>query len=162
MNKRANYQKLSPASYQALVALEKSFADSPLEKTLIDIVKIRVSQMNGCLFCLDLHSKEARSHGDKELRLYHLLLWRESSLFSDREKAALTWAELLTLPDQHGVEDGDYELMEAYFTEKEISDLTMVIAAINAWNRLGIAFRGVPGALDKVMGLEKIGLHLVQ
>jgi AhpD family alkylhydroperoxidase len=158
MNTRANYQKLSPQATQALFALEKALSDTPLQREIVDLVKIRVSQMNGCLFCLDLHSKEARTHGERELRLYHLPAWRESHLFSAKEKSALHWAERLTRPQPEGATNEDYQNIVAEFSEKEISDLTLVIATINAWNRLGIAFRATPGALDKVLGLEKIGL----
>lgn len=159
MNSRANYQKLSPQAYQALIALGKALSDSTLGHAIVDLVKIRASQLNGCLFCLDMHSKEARTHGERELRLHHLPLWRESPLFSEKEKAALEWAELLTRPGQHGAEDGDYAKISAQFSEKEISDLTLVIASINAWNKLGAAFRPTPGSLDKMMGLDKIGLQ---
>lgn len=156
---RANYQKLSPESFHALLAFEKSLAGSSLEKTLIDLVKIRASQLNGCLFCLDMHTKESRSHGDRELRLTHLPVWRESSLYSEKERAALEWTELLTKPGVHGIEDEDYEKVASHFPEKELSELTLTIAGINAWNRLGIAFRPTPGALDKMLGLDKIGLQ---
>lgn len=159
MNQRANYQKLAPASTNALFALEKTMAESPLDHGIINLVKIRVSQLNGCLFCLDMHMKEARRRDERELRLHHLPLWRESSLFSAKEKAALEWAELLTQPDAHGVEDEDYEALVAHFDEKEIADLTFAVAIINTWNRLGIAFRPTPGALDKLLGLDKIGMQ---
>jgi len=159
MNNRANYQKENPQAVNALFSLEKALKETPLPKTVIDLVKIRVSQMNGCLFCLDMHSKEARTHGERELRLYHLAIWRESPLFTEKERAALEWAELLTRFNSHGAEDSDYEKIAAHYSEKEIADLTLAIAAINAWNRLGVAFRNEPGALDKMLGLDKIGLH---
>jgi len=158
MNTRANFQKLGAESRKALIELDKSLAESSLGPTIIDLVKIRASQLNGCLFCLDEHSKEARLHGERELRLYHLALWRESALFSEKERAALEWTELLTRPGQHGVEDADYAKVAAQFTEKEIVDLTFAVAAINAWNRIGITFRPTPGSLDKVLGLDKLGL----
>ncbi len=156
MTARANYQKLSPHAVQALLALDKALSDTPLERKIIDLIKIRASQLNGCLFCLDMHSKEAKRHGERELRMHHLSLWRESPLFSAKEKAALEWTELLTRPNQHGAEDADYENLSRHFSEKEISDLTLAIAAINAWNRLGIAFRSEPGLLDKMLGLDKV------
>lgn len=159
MKSRANYQKLSNASYQALVAFDKTLIDSPLDKTLINLVKIRSSQINGCLFCLDMHSKEAKAHGERELRLYHLPVWRESEIFTDKEKAALAWVELLTHPDQQGIEDEDYEDLTDFFSEKEVADLTLVISSINAWNRLGVAFRPKAGSLDKLLGLDKVGLQ---
>lgn len=158
MSSRANYQKLAAPSVQALFTLGHSLAESPLEKTILELVKMRSSQLNGCLFCMDMHVKESRSHGERELRIHHLPMWRESNLFSAREKAALEWTEILTRPTEHGVEDETYERISAHFSEKEISDLTFAVVLINSWNRLGIAFRPTPGALDQVMGLNKIGL----
>lgn len=158
MNQRASWQKQNPQALQAFMALERALAESTIEKTLKDLVKIRSSQLNGCMLCLDMHSKEAKIHGERELRLYHLPAWRESPLFSPRERAALEYTELLTRPGQHGVEDSDYEKLQAHFSEKEIVDLTLVIASINSYNRLGVAFRTPPGSLDKAMGLDKAGL----
>jgi AhpD family alkylhydroperoxidase len=158
MSSRLEYQRHAASLYNALLAFEKQAAQIELEKSLVDLVKMRASQINGCLFCLDMHSKEAKVHGERELRLYHLPLWRESSLFTEREKAALEWSELLTRLDGQGIEDEDYERLSAHFSEKELAELTFVIASINAWNRLGVAFRSSPGKLDKVMGLDKAGL----
>lgn len=156
MESRANYQKLATMSVQALNALDQTLENSPLGRTIIDLVRVRASQLNGDLFALDLHSKEAKKNGEKEIRLYHLTLWRESNLFTERERAALEWAEILTHPDAVGAGDEDYEILAEEFSEKEIVDLTLVISAINAWNRLGIAFRPVPGSLDRVMGFDKL------
>lgn len=158
MNIRVNYQKHSPQAFDALMALEKSLESSSLDKTLKNLVKIRASQLNGCLFCLDMHSKEALKHDERILRLIHLPGWRESSLFTEKEKAALEWTELLTKIGTHGAEDEDFKKVSAYFSEKELADLTLAIAAINAWNRLGVAFRSEPGGLDKYLGLDKLGL----
>jgi AhpD family alkylhydroperoxidase len=146
MEARANYQKLATMSVQALNALDQTLENSPLGRTIIDLVRIRASQLNGDVFALDLHSKEAKKHGEKEIRLYHLTLWRESNLFNERERAALEWTEILTHPDTVGAGDEDYEALADELSEKEIVDLTLVISAINAWNRLGIAFRPVPGS----------------
>jgi AhpD family alkylhydroperoxidase len=159
MISRLNYNQLSSETVKAMFATEKSLAQSPVPKAIVDLVKIRVSQMNGCLLCLDMHHKEARLHGERELRLYHLSAWRESHLFSEIEKAALEWAETLTRPGIEGVGDALYAKLLTHFSEKELSDLTMAVASINAWNRLGIAFRGKPGSLDKILGLDKIGLE---
>jgi len=158
MTTRANYQKLAPEAVHALMALEKALSTNTLGHEIVDLVKIRASQINGCLFCLDLHSKEAKVHGERDLRLFHLPLWRESALFTPKEKAALEWTELLTRPSVHGAEDEDYAKLGAHFTEKEIADLTLSISSINAWNRLGIGFRPTAGGLDKIMGLDKLGL----
>lgn len=158
MSNRLDHAKLSVPATQALYGLEKAVHSLGVDGKITDLVRIRVSQMNGCLFCLDMHSKEARTHEERELRLYHLALWRESALFSEKERAALEWAEKLTRLDGHGVEDADYDRARAQFSEKELSDLTFTIVTINAWNRLGVAFRPAAGGLDKVMGLDKIGL----
>ena len=114
--------------------------------------------MNGCLFCLDMHSKEAKIHGERELRLYHLTAWRESNLFTQKEKVALEWAERLTRIPHTGVEDSEFQKAREYFSEKELADLTFVVGTINIWNRFGVAFRPTPGDMDKIMGLDKSGL----
>ncbi len=158
MIKRANYAQLSSESYNALLALARTMDDSPLGHTILDLVRIRASQLNGCLFCLDLHVKEARTHGERELRLHHIALWHESKLFSEKEKAALEWAEILTQINPQGVEDEDYEKARDIFSEKELSDLTFAVGLINMWNRFGVAFRNTPGSMDKIMGVDKIGL----
>jgi AhpD family alkylhydroperoxidase len=158
MSIRINYSQVLPESFKALMGFSNTVHGSSLGNTLKDLINIRVSQMNGCLFCLDMHSKEARTHGERELRLYHLISWRESPLFTEKEKAALEWAELLTRISAHGAEDSDFEKIRSHFSEKEVAELTFAITAINAWNRLGVAFRSTPGTMDKMMGLDKIGL----
>lgn len=156
MNDRIDYARHAPETFKHLVALDQSLKNSPIGPGLIDLIKIRVSQLNGCLFCVDLHSKEARKRGEKELRLHHLGFWRESHLFGAREKAALGWAELLTRIGKDGVGDGDFRAVLEVFSEKEVSDLTFVIGSINLWNRIGVAFRPLPGKKDALMGLEKV------
>ncbi|RYZ75708.1 MAG: carboxymuconolactone decarboxylase family protein [Proteobacteria bacterium] len=158
MSNRLDYTKLSGNAAQALFNLEKVVGESALDPKLKDLVRIRVSQLNGCTFCIDMHSKEAKIHGERELRLYHVAVWQESPLFDAREKAALGWAELLTRFQSTGVTDEEYERMLVTFSEKELSDLTFVVTTINAWNRLGVAFRTPLGKYDKVMGLDKAGL----
>jgi AhpD family alkylhydroperoxidase len=158
MSARIPYSKLSPQLYNTLYAMEKIIADSALDRTILELVKIRASQLNGCLFCLDMHCKEARLHGEKELRIHHLPLWRESNLFTDQEKAALNWTELLTRIGVHGVSDDDFREMSKHFPEKDLSDLTFAIGSINMWNRLGVAFRPEAGELDAMLGLDKAGL----
>lgn len=155
MRSQIPYPQLAPQSYQAMLALENSLT---LEPVLKELVKLRVSQINGCLFCADMHSKAAKLHGERELRLYHLPLWRESTLFSAREKAALEWAEQLTFAARHHVSDGDYAAVRTHFSEEELAALTFVVSTINAWNRIGIAFQPEAGSADKLMGLEKAGL----
>ena len=152
---RLHYAQYAPETYQAMLALEASLQ---LDNTLKDLVKIRVSQINGCIFCVDMHAKEAKLHGERELRLYHLPVWRESALFSAKERAALTWAEKLThLAGQH-ISDEDYASVRAHFDEAELVALTWVINAINIWNRMNAAFATPAGGMDKMMGLDKAGL----
>jgi AhpD family alkylhydroperoxidase len=158
MGKRIEHTQFSPDTYKSLVALDKTLAASPLGLDLIDLVKIRASQLNGCLYCVDMHTKEARLRGQRELKIHHLAFWRESELFTAREKAALEWTERLTRIGAHGVETGDFQEARAVFSEKELSDLTYVIGSINFWNRIGVAFRPVPGSKDSILGLDKAGL----
>ncbi|MBS1969378.1 MAG: carboxymuconolactone decarboxylase family protein [Bdellovibrionales bacterium] len=158
MSLRVNYPQISPDSYKHLLALEASLANSSIDKSLRQLIKIRVSQMNGCLFCLDMHVKEAKIHGERELRIVHLSAWHESSLFTQKEKVALEWAERLTKMPQTGVEDSEFQKAREYFSEKELADLTFVVGTINIWNRFGVAFRPTPGDMDKLMGLDKSGL----
>src|SRR5262245_64160759 len=156
---RVNYVHESPELFKAFVALGNAVRESSIEEKTRDLVAIRASQINGCAFCIDMHVKEARIHGERELRLYHVSAWRESTLFAARERAALAWAEIMTRLPEGGVPDEIYEKVRAQLSEKEISDLTFFIAAINSWNRLGIGFKTVPGSLDAKYGLTKAGLN---
>ena len=132
--------------------------ESGLEQGLIDLVDIRASQLNGCAFCVDMHVKEAKIHGERELRVYHVPIWRESTLFSPRERVALEWTEAVTrLPDQ-GISDELYGRAREHFSEKELSDLTFAVATVNLWNRLNVSFRTTPGSKDALLGLTKSGL----
>lgn len=142
---RLKYYRASPGAYEALRQLQDYVEHSGLERPLLDLVKIRASQLNGCAFCLDMHWKEARAAGESEERLYMLNAWRESHLYTDRERAALAWTEALTLVSQSGAPDDVYKEAREHFDEKEIADLSLAIAAINAWNRMAIGFRLVPG-----------------
>lgn len=159
MTQRINYAQQSPELFQKLQALSMALKDSAIEPKTRDLVTLRASQMNGCAFCVDMHVKEARIHGESELRLHHVAIWRESPLFAPRERAALAWTEVLTRLPEQGVPDDIFEHVRAQFSEKELSDLTFAVMAINAWNRAGIAFRTVPGSADKAYGLDKAGLH---
>ncbi|WP_374573530.1 carboxymuconolactone decarboxylase family protein [Phenylobacterium sp.] len=134
-------QKLAPAAYKAMVALETAIHDSGLEPGLIELVKLRASQINGCAFCLHMHASDARKGGESEMRIYLLPAWRESSLYTPRERAALAWTEALTLVARTGAPDEDYALLKAEFSEAEQVNLTMLVGAINAWNRLAVGFR---------------------
>jgi AhpD family alkylhydroperoxidase len=144
MKERLLYYKVSPGGYKAMMGLEEFLARSSLEAKLIHLVKLRASQMNGCAYCIDMHWKDARAGGEPELRLYGLSAWREYADYTDRERAALAWTESLTrLTD--GVPDALYEDVRKHFSEAETADLTYAIATINAWNRIAIATRSVPG-----------------
>jgi AhpD family alkylhydroperoxidase len=157
MSSRINYNQHSPESIKKLLELSQLNAQGSLGPTLADLVHIRASQLNGCAFCLDMHVKEAKVHGERELRLYHLPIWRESPLFSDKERAALEWTEALTKLSTH-IPDGLYEQVRLHLSEKEMADLTFAIAIINVWNRLNIASPTTPGSLDAMLGLAHAGL----
>ncbi|NOV25764.1 carboxymuconolactone decarboxylase family protein [Cupriavidus necator] len=147
MEERMNWQDVAPDAYKALVGVEIYLARCSLETTLKELVKIRASQLNGCAFCLDMHVTDARKHGESERRLNLLPAWREVSWFTPRERAALAWTEALTLLPQSQAPDADYQALREQFSEKEMVDLTLLISAINAWNRFGVGFRRQPPAL---------------
>lgn len=133
--------------YQAMLALEGYVRKSSgLEPSLLSLVRMRASQINGCAFCLDMHSKDARAEGETEQRLYCLPAWRETPFYSDRERAALAWAEAVTLISETHVPDDVFEEARKYFSEEELAQLTLAVVTINGWNRFSIAFRAVPGA----------------
>ena len=145
MQPRIDYRKHSQDALKSVLSLEKYIAESGLEPKLVHLIKMRASQINGCAYCLDLHSIDARAAGETEQRLYTLDAWRETPFFTERERAALAWTEALTLIAQTHAPDDVYEELKKYFSEKEIVDLTYVVGAINLWNRLAISMRSVPG-----------------
>lgn len=156
---RLNYSQQSPELVKKLVDLSMAIADSGhIEPALAYLVDIRASQMNGCAFCLDMHVKEAKLHGERELRLYHVAIWRESPLFTPKERAALAWTEALTRIAPTGISDELYAEVREQFSEKELSTLTFRVMGINAWNRANVAFRTTPGVQDRAFGLDKAGL----
>ncbi|MCA0758169.1 carboxymuconolactone decarboxylase family protein [Paenibacillus sp. N4] len=158
MTQRINYMQQSPDFFKKLMSLSNAEKESSIEEKILHLVHIKASQMNGCGFCLDMHVKQAKIHGESELRLYHLSIWRESTLFSPRERAALAWTEILTRLPEHGVSDDVYNRVREQLSEKEISDLTFSVMDINAWNRINVAFKTVPGSSDAAFGLTKAGL----
>jgi len=158
MTQRINYIQQSPELFKKFMDFSAALNNTTIEQTIRDLVSIRASQLNGCGFCLDMHVKEARIHGERELRIHHLAAWRESTLFAPRERAALAWAEVLTKLPEHGVSDEIYERVRTQLSEKELSDLTFDVMAINAWNRANVAFTTVPGSADKAFGLDKANL----
>lgn len=141
MSARLNPYAAAPELISAMTALETAVVSSGLEHSLIELVKTRASQINGCAFCIHMHTRDARAHGESEERLYLLSAWWESSLFTAREKAALTWTDSLTLIAQTRAPDADYATMREHFDEAEAVKLTMLIGAINVWNRLAVGFR---------------------
>lgn len=156
---RLNFVEQTPELVRKLQEFSMAVADSGhIEPGLSYLVDIRASQMNGCAFCLDMHVKEAKLHGERELRLYHVAIWRESPLFTLKERAALAYTEALTQIAPTGISDELYAELREHFSEKELSTLTFRIMGINAWNRLNVAFRTTPGARDKAFGLDKAGL----
>jgi AhpD family alkylhydroperoxidase len=155
MKVRINAAKLDPGGYRLMYGFAAYLAKSSLDKKLIDLVHLRVSQINGCAFCLDMHWKDLKAEGESDQRLYSLDAWRETTFYSERERAALAWAEATTnIRDGH-VPDEIYEQARAHFSEQELADLTLAVVAINGWNRLNIAFRTPagtyqPGQFDKL------------
>ncbi len=150
MEARIDYKKASPGALVAMAKLEEYVKHSGLEPPLLELVKLRASQINGCAFCIDMHTKDARARGEMEQRLYTLQVWREMSIFSDRERAALAWTEAVTEIGKQGLPDGTYEAGRKHFTEKELVDLTLAVIAINGWNRLAISFRIPAGRYQPV------------
>ncbi len=146
MTQRLRYAQVVPEAYRAMRALEEYVKSTPLEATLLELVKLRASYLNGCAFCVDMHTKDARAAGETEQRLYAVPVWREGPFFTPRERAALAWTEAVTQLGHGGVPDAVYEEARAQFTEAELVQLTMAVVAINGWNRLAIAFRSEVGA----------------
>jgi AhpD family alkylhydroperoxidase len=147
MQKRALYPKASPDTFKAMLALNQAVEKTGLAPQLIDLVNYRVSQLNGCAYCLDMHSKDLRARGETEQRLYMLPAWREAPhLYSDRERAALAWAEAVTRLEDQQVPDAVYDMAKQQFSEAELGQLTLAIAAINSWNRFNVAFHTPAGS----------------
>ncbi|HEV8416591.1 MAG TPA: carboxymuconolactone decarboxylase family protein [Bryobacteraceae bacterium] len=145
MEPRIDYLKSGRGVIEAMLGVEKYLRQSGLEESLLNLIRMRASQINGCAYCLDMHWKDARSLGESEQRLYGLDAWKESPYYTDRERAALAWTEALTNIREGHVEDEVYERVRPHFTEKELADLSLAITSINSWNRLNIAVRTVPG-----------------
>ena len=145
MTPRLNPMTAAPDVMQGMLGLEKAVAESGLDKGLIDLVKTRASQINGCAYCIKMHTRDARANGESEERLYLLDAWREAPVYTERERAALAWTEALTLISQTHAPDSDYAALKAQFDDAEQVKLTLLVAAINAWNRIAIGFRAVSG-----------------
>jgi AhpD family alkylhydroperoxidase len=153
---RLDYTRLAPDLFRRYMEFSRAFR---LDEGLALLVDIRASQLNGCAFCLDMHVKQARIRGERELRLHHVSIWRESALFTPRERAALSWTEALTRIDPAGLPDAVGDEARRHFSDEELAQLTFRVAAINGWNRMNVAFRTVPGSKDKLFGLDEAGLN---
>jgi AhpD family alkylhydroperoxidase len=145
METRLDARKAAPEVYRAMLALESAVKSSGLERNLLDLVRLRASQINGCAYCIDMHSKDLRAEGEGEERLYLLEAWREAPFYSDRERAALAWTEAVTQIAEGHVPDEVYVEARKHFRDDELVKLTLAVVAINGWNRFGIAFRAAPG-----------------
>ncbi len=154
METRFDGMKVAPGAVQSMMALEQYIHSCGLEESLLHLVKLRASQINGCPYCIDMHWKDLRAAGEQEQRLYLLHAWRECPHYTDRERAALAWTEAVTLVTDGHVPDSVYEEVRPHFTNKELADLTLAVAAINAWNRLNIAARTEPGTYQPAKARE--------
>jgi AhpD family alkylhydroperoxidase len=145
MESRIDYKGIAPDAFKAMYGLENYVRHCGFEHSLLELVKLRASQINGCAYCIDMHTKDARAAGETEQRLYTVSVWREAPFFSDREKAALAWTEAVTLVGESHVPDDVYAMARGQFSERELVDLTMAVIAINGWNRLAVSFRTEAG-----------------
>lgn len=141
MTARINYEKIAPEAIQAMQKLEEYVRGSGFERSLLELVRLRASEMNGCAYCVDMHTQDARAQGEAEQRLYAVAVWRDTPFFTERERASLAWTEAVTWVSWEHVPDDVYQTARRHFSEKELVDLTMAVIAINGWNRLSISFR---------------------
>lgn len=144
MQQRLDFYNANPNAVKALLVVEEQVAKSSLEKSLTELVRLRASQINGCAFCVDLHAIDARKDGETDRRLATVVVWRETPFFTDRERAALAWTEALTLVSRDQVPDAVWERVKPHFSDEELVDLTLLVCAINSWNRFAISFRKMP------------------
>ncbi|CAG2144235.1 carboxymuconolactone decarboxylase family protein [Cupriavidus numazuensis] len=144
MQQRLDFYKASPAAIKAVMALEEQIAKSGLDKPLVELVRLRASQINGCAYCIDMHTTDARKGGEDDRRLATVSVWRETPFFTDRERAALAWTEAVTLVSHDHVPDAAWEAVRPHFDDAELVNLTLLVAAINTWNRFAISFRKTP------------------
>ncbi|CAG8872141.1 hypothetical protein PS726_06047 [Pseudomonas fluorescens] len=146
MNPRLDYYSASPKAMKAMIAMEALTSSLSIEQGLLHLIKIRASQLNGCAFCTDMHSVDARRLGESDRRLYSIVVWRDSNFFNPRERAALAWTEAVTLISESHVPDDVYAQTREQFSESEMVDLTIAVTTINSWNRLAVSFRQTPSA----------------
>lgn len=159
MKERLNISEIPQGAMKAMYGLGAYLAKTGLETSLLHLLELRVSQINGCAYCIDMHSKDLRASGETEQRLYLLNAWRESPFYSERERAALAWAEAVTLVTDGHVPDEVFEVARAQFNEEELANLTLAVVTINGWNRLNIAFRTVPGSYQPASAHAPQGAH---
>lgn len=159
MSQRLNHLQTIPALTKALSDIGTALGKSSLDHKLKVLIDIRASQLNGCAFCVDMHIKQAKIAGERDLRIYHVSIWRESPLYTAKEKAAFALTDALTKISEHGVSDEVYTQVKEHFSEVEISELTFAIGIINAWNRLQVLSQMAPGSLDAAFGLTKANLN---
>jgi AhpD family alkylhydroperoxidase len=145
MEARLDYAKAAPGAMKAMRGLEAYLTDCSIEPPLRELVRLRASQINGCAYCVDMHSLDARAGGETEQRINAVVVWHETPFFTERERAALLWTEKLTLLSVDHIPDEVYAEVRPHFTDEELADLTLLVATINAWNRFGVSFRDVPG-----------------
>lgn len=158
MTQRLNYYQASPEAARKYSEFSQLLHANPFLAEIGHLVTLRASQLNGCAFCVDMHVKEAKLAGERELRLHHVAVWRESPLFTAKEKAILEWTETLTRLPPEGVPEALFQRVRGQLSEKELADLSFLIVTINGWNRLGVGFQSVPGSADAQYGLDKAGL----
>ena len=151
---RLEYAKAAPGASAAMYSVERYVRECGLERRLLELIKLRASQINGCAYCVDMHTKDARANGETEQRLYAVVVWREAPFFTERERAALAWTEAVTLVSQGQVPESAFEIARKEFSDKELVDLTMAVIAINGWNRLAISFRKVAGSYQPAVSQE--------
>jgi len=144
MQQRLDFFNANPDAIKALLALEEQIGKSSIEKPLAELIRLRASQINGCAFCVDMHTADARNGGETDRRLAAVVVWRETPFFTERERAALEWTEAVTLVSQNHVPDALWESVRPHFSDEEMVDLTLLVSAINTWNRLAISFRKMP------------------
>lgn len=157
MDQRMDYAAASPGAIRAMAGLERQVRSSALERSLVELVKLRASQINGCAYCVDMHTRDARAAGELEQRLHAVVVWREAPFFTDRERAALAWTEALTRVADAGVSDDLFAAAREQLSEEELVDLTLAVIAINGWNRLAIAFRPPVGSYEPGQHRESAG-----
>jgi AhpD family alkylhydroperoxidase len=148
--RRIDYRRIAPEAASVMLEMQRYVDHCSLERPLLELAKLRASQINGCAYCVDMHSKDLRALGESEQRLYAVVVWREAPFFNDRERAVLAWTEAVTLVSETGVPDDVYEKARSHFSEKDLVDLTMAVIAINGWNWLAVSFRTVAGSYQPI------------